>query len=176
MTFMIALATLSTALVGGVLLVCCRRFPGRPEISRLGEWLREISTDRYRPMLRLLDNRDLEFLRTQPGFTPELGRRFRRQRCQIFEGYLEELQQDFRQVCWAVKFLMLYANADRPDLAGQLLRTQAAFAGAVLLVRLRLTLYNVGVGTVDIAGLLRRFESMRFELGQLTPAAMPSAA
>ena len=52
------------------------------------EWIDELSIERYRPMMRLLDGGDLEFLRSQPGFTPRMATKLRAQRCQIFRGYL----------------------------------------------------------------------------------------
>jgi len=52
------------------------------------DWLGELSPERYPPMSRLLDAEDLEFLRTQLGYTPKMERRFRRNRCQILRGYL----------------------------------------------------------------------------------------
>src|ERR1035438_6292521 len=36
------------------------------------EWIDELSIDRYRPAMRLLDSRDIEFLRSQAGFTPKM--------------------------------------------------------------------------------------------------------
>src|ERR1035437_5554731 len=50
-------------------------------------WIDDLSTDRYRPMMRLLDSRDIEFLRSQAGFTPKMESKLRAQRCQIFRGY-----------------------------------------------------------------------------------------
>ena len=60
------------------------------------EALAELSVDRYRPMLRLLNDDDLRFLRVQPGFTPDMARSYARQRCKIFRGYLKCLETDFR--------------------------------------------------------------------------------
>src|ERR1035441_9092708 len=67
------------------------------------EWIDELSTGRYRPMMRLLDSRDIEFLRSQAGFTPKMEARLRAQRCQIFRGYLRCLDMDFQRVCVALK-------------------------------------------------------------------------
>src|SRR5450759_906940 len=61
------------------------------------EWIDELSTDRYRPMMRLLDSRDLEFLNSQAGFTPKMESRLRAQRCQIFRSYLRCLEMDFQR-------------------------------------------------------------------------------
>jgi len=71
------------------------------------EWIDELSVERYRPMLRLLDGADLEFLRSQPGFNNAMAIKLRAQRCQIFRGYLRCLDADFGRVCGAIKVLML---------------------------------------------------------------------
>src|SRR5580704_8545641 len=61
------------------------------------EWIDELSMERYQPMLRLLDGGDLEFLRSQPGFNSQMVSNLRRQRCQIFRGYLRCLSGDFHR-------------------------------------------------------------------------------
>src|ERR1022692_3495604 len=58
------------------------------------EWIDQLSTDRYRPAMRLLDSRDIDFLRSQAGFTPKMEARLRAQRCQIFRGYLRCLRSE----------------------------------------------------------------------------------
>lgn len=50
------------------------------------DWLDDISIERYRPMLHLLDDEDLRFLRKQPGFTPQMAAGLRGQRCRTFRG------------------------------------------------------------------------------------------
>ena len=62
------------------------------------EWIDELSIERYRPMIRLLDGQDLEFLRSQPGFNAAMASKLRVQRCQIFKGYLKCLEADFARV------------------------------------------------------------------------------
>src|SRR6266404_2246135 len=81
------------------------------------EWIDELSVERYRPMMRLLDGADLDFLRSQPGFTPQAAAKLRIQRCQIFRGYLRALSTDFGRISGAIKILMLHSRRDRPDLA-----------------------------------------------------------
>ena len=41
------------------------------------DWIDELSIDRYRPMQRLLDTAELDFLRAQPGFNPQMESRLR---------------------------------------------------------------------------------------------------
>ena len=140
------------------------------------EWINELSTDRYRPMMRLLDSDDIEFLRSQPGYTPQMESRLRAQRCQIFRGYLRCLNLDFQRVATALKVVMTQSEHDRPDLAAALIHHQLQFALGMQMVRCRLLLYQLGVGRVDVTSLLRTFDLMRIELGSMVPAAVESCA
>ena len=134
-------------------------------------WIDELSSDRYRPMLRLLDGGDLNFLRSQPGFQPQLAR-VRKERCRIFLGYLRCLNHDFERVCRALKLLMLQARDDRPDLATLLLRHQVSFAMGMATVYFRLFLYRWGLCGVDVTGLVKTFDAMRVQLQTLAPVTM----
>jgi hypothetical protein len=140
------------------------------------EWIGELSIEPYRPMFRLLDGQDLEFLRSQPGFTNKMATRLRVQRCRIFRGYLRCLNADFGRMCAAVKVLMLQSGHDRPDLAATLLRHQATFLWRMFMVQFRLVLYQWGVCAVDVNGLVKIFEVMRLELRTLVPDALPMSA
>ncbi|HLK62028.1 MAG TPA: hypothetical protein VKU19_01215 [Bryobacteraceae bacterium] len=140
------------------------------------EWIDELSIERYRPMLRLLDAADLEFLRTQPGFSPKMERKLRAQRCQIFRGYLRCLRGDFERICTTIKVLMLQSRNDRPDLAAALVRHQVTFALGMASVEVRLLLYRWGLGAVDVAVLVRVFEQVRVELRGMLPVAAAAGA
>lgn len=140
------------------------------------EWIDELSIERYRPMMRLLDGGDLEFLRSQPGFTPRMAAKLRIQRCQIFRGYLRCLSGDFQRVCAAIKILMLQSQHDRPDLAGVLIQHQVMFACGMAMVYFRLFLYRWGLSGVDVASLVQNFDLMRLELRSLVPSSMSSSA
>jgi hypothetical protein len=133
------------------------------------ETVAELSIDRYRPMLRLLSDDDLRFLRVQPGFTPDMASQLRRQRCKIFRGYLKCLEMDFRSVCGALKLLLLESRYDRPDLASTLVRAQVSFAAGLAAVQFRLVLFQWGLSDVDAVGLLKLFDAMRLELRTLIP-------
>jgi hypothetical protein len=140
------------------------------------EWIDELSIERYRPMMRLLDRQDLDFLRSQPGFTPRMASKLRVQRAQIFRGYLRCLSADFGRVCAAIKVLLLQSRHDRPDLAAALIRYQVSFACGLFTVQCRLFLYRWGFCAVDVSSLIGAFDSMRLELRTLVPAAMPMSA
>jgi hypothetical protein len=140
------------------------------------EWIDELSMERYRPMMRLLDGADVEFLRSQPGFTPKMARTLRMQRYQIFKGYLHCLNSDFQRVCSAIKILMLLSRQDRPDLARILIHHQVMFSLGMMAVHFHLVLYRCGISGVDVSSLMRIFDLMRLELRGLVPAAVPAGA
>jgi hypothetical protein len=134
------------------------------------EWIEELSVERYRPMMHLLDAGDLESLRSQPGFTPAMAAKLRLERCQVFRAYLRCLRSDFQRVCAALRLLMLHSRYDRPDLAGALVHHQLMFECGMALVRFRLFLYRFGLCGVDVTDLVRIFDVMRLELRRLVPA------
>jgi hypothetical protein len=137
------------------------------------EWIDELSTDRYLPMMRLLASGDIEFLRSQAGFTPKMESQLRAQRCQIFRGYLRRLDMDFKRVCMALKLVLVQSEQDRPDLSAILVHHQIMFTSGLLAVYFRLFLYRWGICTVDVTSLVQIFDVMRIELRNLVPAAMP---
>ena len=169
-------ASVSAALIIGLILALRNLALGESELPVTAEWISELSTDRYRPMMRLLDPDDLEFLRSQPGYTPEMESRLRAQRCQVFRGYLRCLNLDFRRVGTALKIIMSQSEHDRGDLATILLHHQVQFALGLQVVRVRLQFYQWGIGHVDAASLLTIFDLMRIELGGLMPATSQACA
>src|SRR6476660_4877785 len=112
-------------------------------------WIDDLSTDRYRPMMRLLDSSDIVFLRSQAGYTRKMESKLRAQRCQIFRGYVRCLDKDFRQVCMALKIVLVQSQHDRPDLSAVLIHHQIMFASGMLAVYFRLFLYRWGICSVD---------------------------
>jgi hypothetical protein len=171
----IALLT-GVAALAALALLAHKAFSSSGELPIDAAWIDDLSIERYRPMMRLLDERDFEFLKMQPGFTPRLAARLRMQRCQIFRSYVSCLESDFQRVCMAVKVLLLQASQDRPDLAVVLIRRQVAFACAMALVNIRVFLYRWGIGGVDVSALVGAFDAMRLELRTLVPAASGALA
>jgi hypothetical protein len=147
-----------------------------PSLPVTAEWIDELSADRYRPMMRLLDSRDIEFLRSQAGFTSKMEGKLRAQRCRIFRDYLRCLDMDFQRVCMALKVVLLHSEQDRPDLSAVLVHHQIMFAAGLLAARFRLLLYRLGICTVDVTSLVQIFDVMRIELRTLVPTAMPVSA
>ena len=140
------------------------------------DWLNDLSTERYRPMLRLLDEEDLRFLRKQPGFTPQMAAKFRAQRCRIFRGYLRSMQVDFGRICAVLKIVMAQSQQDRSDLASALVRSQITFTCRMVAIQFRLWLYRWGFGKVEVTSMLKVFDGMRLELRTFVPAEVTQTA
>ena len=140
------------------------------------QWINELSLDRYRPMLRLLGPADIEFLRSQPGYSRKLESDLRVKRSRIFRGYLQRLDCDFQRVCLALKLVMANSSQDRPDLAGALIQSQIMFASGLLSAHFRLFLYRYGLCTVDAAALVRMFDNVSCELRSLVPTEVATYA
>jgi hypothetical protein len=118
------------------------------------EWLADLSSDRYRPMFRLLDEADWQFLRAQRGYRPEMGKSLRRQRVQLFRAYLRTLEADYHRLCGAFNGV----------LSAKLAQRQAAFTWRMMLIRVRLFLYEKGLSHVDASRLVNLFGEIRLEL------------
>jgi hypothetical protein len=71
---------------------------------------------------------------------------------------------------------MVQSKADRPDLASVLLQSQLTFACRMIVVQIQLLCYKYGLGTVEIAALLKPFDGMRLELRILVPAESSAGA
>lgn len=173
---------LFAAFVGALVLLACavalvlRQIFSRDRLPITTEWIGELSADRYRPMIRLLDEDELRFLRSQPGFTSGMESRVRSERCAIFRGYLESLQSDFRRTCTALKLVMAHSESDRPDLASKLLKAQMDFAAGVAVIQVQLAFYRFGIGRVDVGGLVRLFDGMSLQLRDMSPLSAGAAA
>ena len=170
MSFLILLAV-STCCFAGFAVALALRKVTSPKAAHpvTTAWIEELSIDRYRPMLRLLDTEDREFFQNRTGSDKAEFARFRRERSRIFRGYLQGLNADFAAVSMALKVVMIQAEIDRPDLASTLLRNQFRFAAGMVLAQAHLVLYELGIGSVDVLGLLNLFDSMRLELRSLAP-------
>jgi hypothetical protein len=162
--------------LGAWLAACVARILSEAPQRHMGtDWLVQLSTERYRPMLRLLGEEDFAFLRAQPGFRPSMVARLRAQRCKILRAYLRSLDLDFRRMCAAIGFLMVQSSQDRPDLARALYRYRVSFAAGMMTVRVKMMFYRLGLGKVDVRGLVGVFETTRVQLKTLVPAMAPAS-
>ena len=153
-----------------------RRLSAPTSLPVTAAWIDELSVGRYEPMKRLLAPEELEFVRAHPRCTPGKAAEFRRERCRLFESYLHCLHADFQRVSMALKIIMVQSRYDRPDLAALLIRTERAFVLGLMMVYVRVLLYRLGIGTVEVGGLLKVFETARLELRSLVPVQAGIAA
>lgn len=140
------------------------------------EWCSHFTIQRYRPMERLFSEADYRFLAAQPGYTPRMAKQLRAERRRAFGGYLRCLERDFDRLHTAARFLLLHSPQDRPDVVAALFRQRLAFRSAVLIVRGRLALQTLGIGAVDVRGLVEALEGMGSRLRQITAMPQPSLA
>ena len=131
------------------------------------EWLDSFSVKSYAPMERLLEKRDLDFLASQPGYRPAIGKRLMAGRRQIFRSYLRLLVGDFNQLIGIGKLMVVYSNRDQQEFARNLRRQQVTFYARVCALQLQLALYPLGWTSVDVRGLLDALGDMGTNVRQL---------
>jgi hypothetical protein len=131
----------------------------------------EFAHDRYEPMARLLSDQDLRFLRAQPGFRPELGRKFTRERRRIFRLYLQELAQDFHRLHAHARAVVGSLPADHSPLVGMLLRQQLRFWFEMTAIEARLSFGLTGAGSVHARRLVDAIATMHAEISRATVTA-----
>jgi len=122
--------------------------------------------DRYRPMLRLLSDADLDFAAANPA----LRSRIRTQRREIFRGYLRCLAKDYAGLLSGLRHMMVESGVDRPDLAKALAKNRVMFAVALCRVEIHLGLHAVGIGKVDVSGLVEALDALRSAASMMAPA------
>lgn len=126
-----------------------------------------VSAERYRPMLRLLSDEDLDFVAANNA----LHRTLKSNRRKLFRTYLRCLTRDYGYLLAGIRSAMAGSAADRPDLARALARNRAMFTLAVCKIEVRLALHSLGVGNVDISGLVAAFEGLRAQVTVLSASA-----
>ena len=139
------------------------------------EWLDTFSLESYAPMRRLLDNDDIAFLSSQPGYRPAIGKRLMAERRKIFRGYLRLLILDFNQLIGLGKLMLVCAAEDRSALAQALWRQKLSFYCAVLAIQCKLALYPFGWSSVPVHQLVQVLETMRHQIQVLASQRISAA-
>jgi hypothetical protein len=122
-------------------------------------------------MVRLLSADDLSFLRTQAGYTPELGQKLMRERRRLMRAYLRALSADFRAIYAAANDLLLSAPTDQPELAAELTRQRILFSKGMAVAHCNLYLNYFGMGEVNVNGLVTSFSLVERRFNSLADAA-----
>jgi len=160
--FLVALGALAWQLLPRM------RIPGEGEASSVPRISAAISANRYRPMLRLLSDEDLNFV----AANSTLHKALRTRRRELFRSYLRCLTRDYAHLLAGIRAAMVQSGMDRPDLAHALAKNRSLFMIAIYKVECRLALHAIGVGKVEIAGLVDALETLRNQVGVLSAAPM----
>lgn len=131
------------------------------------EWLDSFFIESYAPMERLLDEGDVEFLSSQAGYRPEIGKRLMAERRKIFAAYLERLVRDFNQLVGIGKLMIVYSKQDRQEFARKLWRQQVQFYAGICSVRIQLALYPLRWAEPDARRLVEALTTMRQQVQTL---------
>lgn len=157
----IVAGSVSLMFLGRVRMLDVVRPSASPHVSRLPD------ADRYRPMLRLLSDSDLNFA----GMNSALRSRIRSQRREMFRGYLRCLAKDYGILLSGIRTIMVESNVDRPDLAKALAKNRTMFALALCRIEVNLQMHALGIGNVDVSGLVDALSALRGIANVMTPAA-----
>jgi hypothetical protein len=158
-------------LIGVIFALQIYRVVRRPEMDDFDPaWIEDFSIARYRPMLRLLDDADFEFLASQAGYEAAIARRLRAERRRIFKAYLSNLTRDFNRLYFAGKLFLVNAPVDRPDLAAALLKQRVTFIQSIVAIHVGLAFATLGIGRVDVRKALSCLESLRADVATLVPS------
>jgi hypothetical protein len=122
--------------------------------------------DRYRPMLRLLSDADLDFA----GASPVLRGKIRANRRELFRGYLRCMTKDYAGLLSGLRRMMVESGVERPDLAKALAKNRLMFGLALCRLEIHLQLHVLGIGKVDVSGLVEALDALRGAVSVMTPA------
>ncbi|MFN9431897.1 MAG: hypothetical protein ACK6DX_17350 [Acidobacteriota bacterium] len=133
---------------------------------------RESISEYYRPMARLLDNRELNAVRSLSYISAADFRRFRAGRVEAFRGYLKGIRLDFNRIEFKLRYMMLSGNEADAKLVMDLNRMKVKFQRELLRVELHLVLFRMGAKTVDVGGLVDVLEQFEAVLTPCTATAV----
>ena len=153
-----AAPALGALALGSVLTVRLLSYRSKSDGREYPDEISNFDLAHYEPMNRLLTGSDFEFLSSQPGYRPGIGRRFRRNRRRIFRLYLRELTGEFHQLHAAARKAVAVSPAEHAEFVGALLLQQVVFWRTLFLLELRLIV--PWRARVDAAGLVRTVESL----------------
>jgi hypothetical protein len=168
-------AVLGLLAAGGVCFKLLRKLMN-PEVSSedMNAWI-ELRWQNWRPLERLLDPNEFEFLRRQ-GLDKARINELHAKRRTLFRMYLRRLTHEFNTAHSALQLLMVHSDCDRPDLAQMLATQRIQFYRGLLGVEFRLALNAGGFETVPSLDLIRPLETLRNEFCRLAPVTSAMSA
>lgn len=121
------------------------------------------------PMIRLFDQRDIQFLRSAPGYTLHVETAFRRRRCRIFRAYLRSLRAEFRAARRELESPPIRPPKGYRQLALTVLRCRMRFAWAMIPAYLCLFRYRWELGGCGLGPVVQRFDGVCGEMRRWIP-------
>jgi hypothetical protein len=122
-----------------------RHFVLARDIEPTREWFESFDFSRYQALIQLFAPQDFEFLKSQPGYMPQLLARLRADRLAIAESYLNELQGDVRLLLNFANQASAGAGMDAGDFSAFLLKQELRFAVNIARLRCELALMKIGL-------------------------------
>lgn len=166
MTPAVVIIVIAASLTAGLAWLFWRLASPSPALSFSPDWWEHFSAERYVPLCQLLSEEDFLFLRSQPGYRPEMERRLRQRRAAICRSYLAEIRQDFLRL-QGVGLALLASGQAEPELQEKLFRQRVRFTRAWYSARLQVELHRFGPARVDFTGLIGALDA---SANQLRPA------
>jgi hypothetical protein len=120
-------------------------------------------------MIRLFDNRDIQFLRAVPGHTARRETAFRSRRCRIFRGYLRSLWAEFLLAQTELETVQIESPEFHRQLARTVARCRVHLALAMIPAYLCLFRYRWHLGPAGLERVVRRLEGIRGEIRAWIP-------
>jgi hypothetical protein len=159
---------LGTLLSGAIIVLLLRTFyiPGI-SCAKTSEEM-DLSWRDYRPLHRLLDPADFEFLRRR-GIGEARIKKLIVERRGIYRLCLRSLASDFKAVHRTLNMVLIQSRVDRPDLAAELAKQRLTFYRNLMLVEFRLAVHRWGFKMPSV-DLLQPLEVLQTQLRMLAAA------
>jgi len=133
-------------------------------------WWNEFRPERYRPVGRLLDAEEFEYLRSLRGADRRILSEFRRRRTRIMREYLRQMSFDFGRL-QVLGQMMLVSGLGNEELRDELFRQKVHFSIALWRVRAQTLAFRAGVGCVDASRLVGAMDQLALAVRAQSPLA-----
>jgi hypothetical protein len=144
---------LSLAAAAGLLVSAWQLLRRKSPTKGFARDFRTLDLSRYRPMLRLLSNEDLEYPQAAVPVAGDIAARLRQRHVELFKAYLRALRADF-DLLQDTGHELIAAGAASETLPEALLRAKIEFSRAMWSIRFRLIAFQLGLTGVDARPLL----------------------